>query len=460
MLSLLAFIVTIGLLVTIHEYGHFIVARFFDIKVLRFSIGFGKPLYQKSFGQDNTELVIAAIPLGGYVQMLDENSMDEDEKHTAKHTDAELARAFNRQSVYKRIAVVLAGPISNLLLAILIYWGMIYSGVSGIVPYVGHVDLNTPAAIAGFKEGDLITQVNQSKVTSWQDVRWHVLQHAADKQALNVRTQDTEGIEHGFVLSLASLDSEKLDKQDPILQLGLSMYQPEIAPILGEIAKSAPASLSGLQTNDKILSVNNAPINDWKNFVDLVRKSPDQSLDVLISRQGVKHEITLTPASQIENKQAVGKIGAGVVLPENYQAKYWTTQYYSITESLCKATERTWDTATLSLKMLGSMLKGDLSWRMMSGPVTIANYAGQSANVGVKAFLGFLALISISIGVLNLLPIPMLDGGHFMYYVIEILTGRPVPEKVMLVGQKIGITIIGLMMMLAFYNDINRLVSG
>lgn len=458
MIQLLAFIVTIGLLVTIHEYGHFIVARFFNVKVLRFSIGFGKAIYKRKFGQDNTELVIAAIPLGGYVKMLDENAL-EDEEEASSYSVADLERSYNRQSVFKRMAIVLAGPLFNLLLAILIYWIILSSGVWTAKPYVGAPKQGTPAAIAGIQPGSLITKANDTEIKSWQDLRWYIMEQTGNNKPIVLTIVDANQKKQHYTLPMQQFDGEKVDV-DPLEQLGLTPFQAALPPVIGQLVEDGAAMQAGLKQHDKIVSVNGTSVSDWMAFVDIVQASANKKLTLLILREKVRHTLVLTPKAVKQDDKTIGKIGAGVDYPKALQQKYLVKTDYTLVEALVKAVGKTWDTAWFSLKMLGKMLTGNVSWKMMSGPVTIADYAGQSANMGIKAFAGFLALMSISIGVLNLLPIPMLDGGHFMYYVIEIILGRPVPESVLLIGQKIGLALIGVMMMLAFYNDINRLVSG
>lgn len=461
MTALLSFIVTIGLLVTIHEYGHFIVARFFDVKVLRFSIGFGQPLWKKTFGKDKTELVIAAIPLGGYVKMLDEQAMagEEKEEDITNYSDADLSRAYNRQSVFKRMAIVLAGPIANLLLAIVIYWGLFSAGVVGLKPIIGEVLPETPAAIAGLQSGDSITSINQTPIQSWQDVRWHVINATGGHKALSLTVKSDKNKLHTHELTLNALNNANPDK-DPLTQLGLTAFQPTLPPVFGQIVEGGAAENAGLKTKDQVISVNGEDISDWARLVTIIQQSAGKQLHVLIERGEVRKTIALTPKPIEANGKVIGKIGAGVDYPDKLLQQYIVTSNYSVKTALQKAVAKTWDTAIFSLKMLGRMVTGDVSWKMMSGPVTIADYAGQSANLGLKPFFSFLALVSISIGVLNLLPIPMLDGGHFMYYVIELLSGKPVSTSLMMFGQRVGLALIGSMMVLAFYNDINRLVAG
>ncbi len=461
MLTIVAFIFTLGLLVTIHEYGHFIVARWFDVKVIRFSIGFGNPIWKKTFGKDQTELTLSPIPLGGYVKMLDERELKQEEgiSETGEFSEEELNRSFNRLPVLKRIAIVLAGPAANLLLAIVLYWILFSFGVVGLKPSIDTVTPNTPAAMAGFVKGDMIEKVSGDTVHSWQEVLWKLLNKSTDEQPVNLQVSNQVGKIKQYRLSVSTLNQSQT-KIGPLEQLGFIPAQPVIKPILGEVSKEGAANLAGLKSQDLIVSVNKKAVDTWQSFVEIVRNNPNQKLNLIIERDQVRIAIHLVPKATKGNDMEVGKIGAGVYLPDDVSSKFFVTTHYSPIESLIKASQKTWETSIFSLKMLGNMLIGNVSWKMMSGPVTIANYAGQSANMGIKAFIGFLALISISIGVINLLPIPVLDGGHFMYYMFEFVTGEPVSESTMVIGQKIGLLLIGAMMVLAFYNDINRFLTG
>lgn len=457
-----AFIFTLGLLVTIHEYGHFQVARWCGVKVLKFSIGFGRPLFTKKFGKDQTEFVLAAIPLGGYVKMLDEREIESDanaQKLLISYSESDLKRAFNRQSVSKRIAIVLAGPSANLLLAIALYWLLMMMGVVGMRPMLGKVLDNTPAATASLVQGETIQKINGKVVATWQDARWILLNEALKNKSVEVQAINSNQEIHIHQLDLSGVSYDDAN-QDILTTLGLTIYQPAIPARIGEVTKNSPAELSGLKTNDLVLSVNGAPVSIWEDFVSEVRINPSKPVNVLVERNGVNVTIKLTPEAIVENKKTVGRIGAAFKIEQAELDKIFITTHYSVLGAFLKATEKTWDTAIFSLKMMGNMLTGKVSWKGMSGPVTIASYAGQSANMGFKVFISFLALISISIGVLNLLPIPVLDGGHLMYYMVEIFTGKPVSEAAMIVGQKVGFTLLGLMMVVAFYNDINRLIIG
>ncbi|MEI7574574.1 MAG: RIP metalloprotease RseP [Methylotenera sp.] len=459
MLTALAFILTLGLLVTVHEYGHFQVARWCGVKVLKFSIGFGKPLWSKKIGLDQTEFVLAAIPLGGFVKMLDEREFEQDAVLPDDYSEAQLKRAFNRQSVNKRIAIVLAGPMANLLLAIFLYWLLFMTGVVGMKPTLGKVLDSSPAAAANFGSGETIQKINGRDVSTWQEVSWFLLNESLKNSSVEIQaiSSNQEILTHQLSLSTINIDDVS---KDTLTLLGLTVLQPNIEARVGDIVNGSQADLAGLKTNDLVLSIANTQVKSWEDFVEVVRQHANIPLDMLVLRNSAEIKLTVRPSAVIEHGKEVGRIGAALRIEQGELDRFFVTVHYSATESLVRATEKTWETAIFSLKMLGKMVSGQASWKGMSGPVTIASYAGQSAGMGIKVFIGFLALISISIGVLNLLPIPVLDGGHLMYYMVEILTGKAVPESVMVVGQKIGFSMLGFMMVIAFYNDINRLITG
>jgi regulator of sigma E protease len=469
MLTALAFIFTLGLLITVHEYGHFQVAKWCGVKVLRFSIGFGKPLWRKKFGQDQTEFVIAAIPLGGYVKMLDEREIEQTSNPQeadlqAGYSESELKRAFNRQSVAKRMAIVLAGPFANLLLAILLYWIVFMLGVVGMKPIIGKVIDHSPAAAASITLGETIQKINGKAVATWQDARWILLNESLKSKNVEIQAISSNQQIHLHQLDLSAVNNGNNKKDDfdkDILEkLGLTIYQPDIPARIGEVIKNGPADLAGLKTGDLVLVINKNKARIWEDFVQEIRQHPNVPLDVLIQRGAEELNLTVRPEPIVEGDKTVGRIGAAFRMEKSELGQLFVTSHYSAVEAFAKAIEKTWDTAIFSLKMLGNMVTGQASWRGMSGPVTIASYAGQSAHMGFKVFIAFLALISISIGVVNLLPVPVLDGGHFMYYVVEIFTGKPVSEATMVIGQRIGFSLLGFMMILALYNDINRLITG
>jgi regulator of sigma E protease len=462
MLTILTFLLTMSILVTVHEYGHFQVAKWCGVKVLRFSIGFGNPLWSKTFGKDKTELVIAAIPLGGYVKMLDEREFAAESDLAVPevtYSELELKRAFNRQSIAKRIAIVLAGPAANLLLAIGLYWILFNMGIVGMKPVLGKVIDHSPAAVASFAHGETIQKINGRDVASWQEVSWILL-----KESLKNNSVEVEAINNNHEIHIHQLDLSKIDQEaatkDVLAATGLTIYHPDIPAIIGEVTKNGPADLVGLKTNDLVLSINQYKVSNWENFVKDVRNSPNKPIEIEVLRNSKLLKFTIKPEKIEENGKAIGRIGVAFKMDDAQQNKLFVTTHYSTTGALIKATEKTWDISVFTLKMLGKMLTGQTSLKGVSGPVTIASYAGQSAKMGLKVFIGFLAVISISIGVLNLLPIPVLDGGHLMYYIAEIFTGKPISDFALNIGQKIGFFLLGCMMILAFYNDINRLIIG
>jgi regulator of sigma E protease len=457
MMTLIAFIVTIGVLVTIHEFGHFQVARWCGVKVLKFSVGFGKPLWSKTFGKDKTEFVLAAIPLGGYVKMLDENELKVEENPVA-YSETELQRAFNRQNVQKRIAIVLAGPVANLLLAIVLYWGLFMLGVTGMRPIIGVVEENSLAAFASLKPGEVIQKVAGNPVSTWQEARWVLLKESLENKSVEIEAtnNNSELLQH--TLSFEGIDNDA--EVDVLEKIGLAPFKPNIPAIIAEVLPNSTAEKAGLMPNDKILRIDGVEMDGWEQVVSNVRDNPGKTLQFELARAQKIVLITATPEPVEEGGETTGRLGAGVKLEQAELDNFLITLNYSPFVSLQKAVVKTWDTSIFSLKMLGKMLTGKMSLKGISGPVTIATYAGESANLGLKVFLGFLALVSISIGVLNLLPIPVLDGGHLMYYIAEIFKGSPVSESMMQAGQKLGFGLLGLLMIIALFNDFNRLVAG
>ncbi len=469
-ITVLAFIVTIGLLVTIHEYGHFLVARLCGVRVLRFSIGFGKPLLIKKFGKDQTEFVLAAIPLGGFVKMLDERELEAERESQvanskktqltsqATYSEADLNRAFNRQSVYKRIAIVIAGPVANLLLAIALYWLLFMQGVTGLRPIIGVVEDNSLAAAASLKSGEIIQKINGEPVQSWQDARWILLENSLDNKVVEIEALSDDNEIHLHTLRFDGIDSDP--EIDVLEKIGINMVMPKLPAIIGEILPNSAAEKAQLQPNDKILSVDNVNMQTWDAVVNAIKVSPNKQLQLKVLRNNSVVTMNATPQGIKENGQLIGRLGASVAVNKQLTDKLLVELNYSPFKSFELAVAKTWDTAIFSLKMLGKMIMGELSIKGISGPVTIATYAGESANLGIKTFLSFLALVSISIGVLNLLPIPVLDGGHLMYYMVEIIKGSPVSESIIIIGQKIGFILLAMMMTIALFNDFNRLYTS
>lgn len=450
MTTLLAFVAAIALLVVFHELGHYWVARRCGVKVLRFSMGFGKVIYSRR-GADGTEWVVSALPLGGYVKMLDER-----EEAVAPE---ELGQAFNRKPVLQRMAIVVAGPLANLLLAVLLYWVMFIHGVPGLKPVLGEVPVNTPAATAQMQPGETILSVDGMDIPNWQELRWTLLDLALQHAEVQIEGRSAEGEPLFHKLNLSGLEASDLDGEF-FNKLGLHLYQPIILPVIGKLAADDVAQRAGLQEGDVVVHVDGVALHRWDDLVEVVRRHPGQALQFDIRRGADTLNITVVPKVVEEGGVSVGKIGAGPQVDKGAWKAMQNEVSYNPFSALRLALRKTWETSVVSLKMMGKMVQGQISMKNLSGPITIADYAGQSAEMGVAAYLGFLALISISLGVLNLLPIPLLDGGHLLYYVVELVKGSPVPDQAWELGQKIGIALLGTLMVFAIYNDITRLISG
>jgi len=449
--TILAFIIALGLLIVVHEYGHYLIARLCGVKVLRFSVGFGRPLVTWRRGADQTEWVIAAIPFGGYVKMLDERegAVEPREAH----------RAFNRQSVWRRLAIVIAGPLANFLFAIAVYAGLFMYGLPEARPVLGAPPSDSVAAAAGLRAGDTVRAVEGEAITTWQELRWRVLQSALQREALRLEVVDERGHLRDAVLDLRSFPADDVES-DALERVGLRLYRPPFEPILGQVVSGGAAQRAGLAPGDRILLADGKPVRSWEELVAAVQARPDMPLGLTIERGGVRQTVEVVPASVVAGQKRIGRIGAAPQIPASHAEKMLIRVQHGVAESLWKSVLKTADISVFSLKMLGKMLLGEVSWKHLSGPVTIADFAGQSAQMGWVSYLTFLALISISLGVLNLLPIPLLDGGHLMYYAIEIVKGRPVSERAMELGQRVGLALLLVMMAFAFYNDLNRLLTG
>lgn len=446
-----SFAVALGVLIVVHEFGHYLVARWVGVKVLRFSVGFGKPLLSRRLGADNTEWVLAAFPLGGYVKMLDEreDTVPPEEKH----------RSFNCQSVGRRSLIVLAGPVANLLLAVVLYWFLFVSGVQEMRPLLAAPPPGSAAALAGIEDGDEVRRVSDVPVATLQEFRWQLMKRVADLQPIKLEILNQRGEIHFRIVPIDSLDADALDS-DFSRMLGLSPYQPKFPPVVGSIASGSVAEAAGLLPGDLVDTVNGRAISTWVQLANAIRESPEKPILLGLVRDGASIEIQVIPIAVDEGKRTVGRIGIGVRDDPELRAHFLVDVQLGPIDAAQRAVEQTWDMSFFSLRLIGRMLIGEQSWRNISGPVTIADYAGQSARMGIDQFLKFLALISISLGVLNLLPIPVLDGGHLLYYFLEVIKGGPLSERAMEVGQQIGIGLLALLMALAFFNDINRLVSG
>ncbi|MHB1186746.1 RIP metalloprotease RseP [Thiobacillus sp.] len=445
--TILWFLVAIGILVVVHEFGHYLAARLAGVKVLRFSFGFGKPLVSRRFGRDQTEWTLSALPFGGYVKMLDERE--------GEVPAAEAHRSFNRATVWRRIGIVIAGPAANFLLAIVFYWALLLHGLPAMKPMIGEPPAGTPAAQAGLVAGDEIRRVNGTDTPSFQDLRLTLLRAGVAAEAITLELMDGRSVR----LDVQPMQTENLE-QDILRPLGIVRYDPVIAPVIGKVLPDGAAARAGFQPGDRLLAANGEAVANWQDWVQVVRQHPAKPLRIEYERQGQRDALTVVPEAVDEAGQRVGKIGAGPQVDEAVLAMLMTEVRYGPVEALWQGAVRTWDMSLFTLEMMGRMVLGQVSWKNLSGPLTIADYAGQSASLGWISFVGFLALVSVSLGVLNLLPIPLLDGGHLMYYVAEVLTGRPVSERTMEIGSRIGMTLLLLLMSFALFNDLQRLIGG
>lgn len=445
--NFISFIVALGLLVAIHEYGHFWTARRCGVTVQRFSIGFGKVLWRK-IGKDGTEYVIAAIPLGGYVKMLDERIED---------VPAELRDgAFNRKSVWARIAIVAAGPLANFLFAIFAFWLMYLIGVNGIKPIVGDIAPTSIAAQAGIQTGDEIVAVDGEVTQHWQDVNLALVgAYGQNSSEILVRSSPTQTPVHK-TLDLSQWKFEP-EKQSPFRSLGLVPFFPEPSLVLSAVADNSPAQAAGIRVGDKLISIGGVKITKWQQFVKIIEQSGGTSVTVAYQRKDTVISSRITPQRKVNDEGiSIGYAGVSPT-PTPWPQSSQVQLDYGVIGAVGKGVEKTWQLVTLSFNMIGKLVTGDLSVKNLSGPLSIAQGAGQSASYGVVAFLGFLALISVNLGIINLLPLPVLDGGHLMYYFIELFTGKPVPEKVQEIGFRIGAALLFMLMSIAIFNDFTRL---
>ncbi len=441
MLTFFSFLLALSILIVFHEMGHYWVARLCGVKVLRFSLGFGKPLYVKQFQPGGTEWVVAAFPLGGYVKMLGEQD--------DQVNPADLPFAFNRQSVWKRICIVAAGPMANFILAIFIYWGLFVYGMPGQRPLLETPMAKTAAAVAGITHWDVIEQIDAEPVQTWEDVNWLLAKKLVDGGELNLAVRNVEGQLLQKRLLLTGLTGNDLDK-DFLTKLGLHPAK-TVPARLGRILPGSPAEHAGLQVGDLVIAVNSKPVFDWNNFTESVRAKPEKTVVLDVQRQGSTHAIAVIPKRELDNGKAIGRIGVAPAVLVKAQ--------YPLGQAFVRSALKCWDTSIFSLKILGRMITGDVSWRNLSGPVTIAQVTGEAASIGWLPYLMIIAAVSVSLGVMNLLPLPILDGGHLMYYMVEILKGSPVSVQAMEIGQRIGIALLVLLMSLALYNDIVRLLG-
>ena len=444
-----AFVVAIGILVAFHEFGHFWVARKLGVKVLRYSVGFGKPLWLRR-GRDGCEYVIAAIPLGGYVKMLDERE--------GEVPAGEAHLAFNRQSPYKRLAIVAAGPIANFLLAIVFFWMMYVIGQPGLKPVVAEPMAQSVAAKAGVREGEVVTRVNGEAVETWNSLRTMLLETVVNREPLQLTLQASVKDDSTRTLAVP-LDAVRIEPEFLFDDLGLSPYLMKIEPVLVGVEPGGAADQVGFKPGDKLLSRDGVEIKDWQAWALWVRANAGAMPVVSFERAGQVMSLQPLLATIEEDGKRMGRFGAYINPPGEAPPELRAEDHLSPFAAVPAAIDQTWRTSVLTLKMLGKMVTGEVSLKNVSGAISIAQAAGYTASIGIATFLSFLALVSVSLGVLNLLPVPLLDGGHLVYYTIEIIKGSPLSDQVMVAGQKVGLTFLMLLMGLAFYNDLSRLIG-
>jgi regulator of sigma E protease len=446
----LAFIVAIGVLVAVHEYGHFWMARRLGIRVLRFSIGFGRPLWSRR-GKSGTEYVLAAIPLGGYVKLLDEREGPVD--------PAVLAQAYNRKPVWARILVLLAGPLANFLFAVAAYWVLFVAGVPTLKPVVGEVTADSMAARAGLRAGDEIVGVGSHDTTSREAAVLALLQELMNASPITLRVQDGEGNARSVELRPEG-DRRELTEPGALLPgLGFEFWYPHIPARVGKVLPGSPAERAGLREGDEIVNVDGQAVSDFEGLVALVQPRPGQRLELAVLRDGNTIPVPVEVESQREGERLVGRIGLQPAPPAELPDGMRTLERHAPLAALTRATEKTWDMSVLTVRMLWNVATGDVSVKNLSGPINIAEYAGFSARQGALAFLSFLAIVSVSLFVLNLLPIPILDGGQIVFQLAELAKGSPLSDRAQAVGQQIGLFLLLVLMSFAFYNDLSRLFS-
>jgi regulator of sigma E protease len=434
------FVVAISVLVAAHEFGHYWVARRLGFKVLRFSIGFGRPLLSwRGRAPDHIEYWVSAIPLGGYVKMLDE--------HEGPVTPAERARAFHQRPVWQRIAVLAAGPAFNFLFAILAYALMFSTGVQALKPVIGAVAADSVAARAGLQAGDEIAAVGGTATATWESATIQILDELLGDGRIDLSVRDPAGATRELELDVRGRAAELTEPAELFRGLGLT---PGVAAVVGTVAEGSPAERAGLQPGDRVLRGNDQAIEGWSQWVDFLQQRPGETVDLTVLRGDREVVLSATLDSVTEGGRTFGRIGAAM-------PALFTEQRYGLLESLPRGVEKTWEVSTFTVSMIAHMVVGEVSLKNMSGPLSIADFAGDSADAGLAAFLSFLAAVSISLGILNLFPIPLLDGGQIVYQLIEWVKGTPLSERAMIVGQQIGIFFVVALTGFAFYNDIVRM---
>jgi regulator of sigma E protease len=445
--KIVAFAITLGVLVVFHELGHYVVARLAGVKVLRFSIGFGRIVWQRRFGRDRTEWALSSIPLGGYVKMADERE--------GAVAPEDLARAFNRQSVWRRIAIVAAGPIANLLLAVLLFTGTYVAGIPGQRALLAEPPPASAAAAADVRGGDLVVAVDGEPVGSWQDLRWRVVRaQGHDSVTLTLVRDDEPTAPVTRALSLAAMQTSDWEG-NPLTMLGL---RADLGPpVVDQVLPGKPAERAGVHAGDRIAAVDGKPMSSPSDVATLTNAHPGDTLVYRIVRGTATLEVPVTVEAVDQNGRRVGQAGVRLRVDPEAAQRSAVIVRYGLGEALAQGARKTWELSAFTVRMLGRIVTGDASLRNISGPLTMADIAGQSAQAGPLVFVSYLALISISLGVLNLLPVPLLDGGHLLYYLAELVKGSPVSDHAFEVGQRIGMAMLAVLMALALFNDVSRL---
>ena len=444
--TVLSFLVALLILVSIHEFGHFYVARRCGVKVLRFSIGFGRVLWSRRDNQ-GTEYALAALPLGGYVKMLDERE--------ATVLPEERQFAFNNKNVWQRIAIVAAGPIANFILAILLFWVLLLQGQKDLIPVINQVTPGSIAAQAGLEAGQEIIAVDGTPTPTWQALNRALLNRLGESGAISIVVAYPDShFQYESEVQLVDWMRDSIDP-NPVAGLGITLHLP-IPPIVGEVALGGAAEKAGLKTGDIILQVNGIVVDNWPDWVEFIQESPETPLNVSLERDGRIVDLQVIPDAVEEDGQRIGRIGAGVqayTLPENLIRAY----EYNLVSAFVAGVNKTWETSGFVLLSIKKLILGEISTKNLSGPISIAKVAGSSAESGLKSFIGFVALLSVFLAVFNLLPIPVLDGGHLFYYFIEVIKGKPVSDRVQMLGYQVGLFLVISLSVLALYNDILRL---
>ncbi|MBQ0797597.1 sigma E protease regulator RseP [Zhongshania sp.] len=446
--TILVTLLTLAILVAVHEFGHFWVARRCGVKVLRFSVGFGKPLLSWT-DRSGTEYVIAGIPLGGYVKMLDERE--------APVPEELVGQAFNRASPKSRIAIAAAGPIANLILAVFVYWLVFLNGVSGVAPIVAKVEPGSLADQAGIVAGQEFLSVDGRSTPTWEALQLQLLERIGEDGDVHItlRSPDSDFVTENVVALRDWMHD--IEEPNPVRELGVTLFVPEVVPKIETVVADSPAERAGMRAGDLVVEADGRPLESWQAWVEYVRQKPQEPIAVTVERDTQRVLLTMTPDRKLDGEsQAYGYVGVGVAMPSWPESMQRTMEYGFVGAGVA-AVDKTWRMSAFTLSAIKKMLMGLLSPKNLSGPITIAKVASSSAQYGFYAWLTFLALLSISLAVLNLLPIPVLDGGHIVYALVEWLTGKPVAEQVQVWANQLGLVLVVFVMIFALYNDVLRL---